>query len=159
MWPSRHRPKHRRKLSASWLLALGLTAVGSKALAVDFKSVGPGPAVMFDAPTQKARKLYIAPAGMPVEIVFVNGDWTRVRDAGGALSWMETRALSPRRTLIVEVPQASVRSTADDAAPVLFIAAKGVLLELAETVASGWIKVKHRDGETGYVKAAEVWGE
>jgi SH3-like domain-containing protein len=114
---------------------------------------------MFDAPAQKARKLYIAPAGMPVEVVFTNGDWTRVRDAGGALSWMETRALSPRRTLIVEVPQASARSAADDAAPVVFTVAKGVLLELAEPVVSGWIKVRHRDGETGYVKAAEVWGE
>jgi hypothetical protein len=35
---------------------------------------------------------------------------------------------------------------------------KDVLFELAEPVASGWIKVKHRDGQAGYVKAAEVWG-
>ena len=138
---------------------MGLVAASAQVLAVDFKSIGPGPAVMFDAPAQKARKLYIAPAGMPVEVVFTNGDWTRVRDAGGALSWMETRTLSPRRTLIVEVPQASVRTTADEAAPVVFTAAKGVLLELAEPVASGWIKVRHRDGETGYVKASEVWGD
>lgn len=138
---------------------MGLAATGGEALAVDFKSVGPGPAVMFDAPAQKSRKLYIAPAGMPVEIVFTNGDWTRVRDAGGALSWMETRSLSPRRTLIVETPQASVRSAADEVSPVVFNVTKGVLLELAEPVASGWLKVRHRDGETGYVKAADVWGE
>jgi len=103
---------HLRKLAASWFVAIGLVAASAQVLAVAFKSVGPGPAVMFDAPAQKARKLYIAPAGMPVEVVFTNGDWTRVRDAGGALSWMETRALSPRRTLIVEVPQASARSAA-----------------------------------------------
>ena len=139
---------------------LWLAAAGSgSALAADFKSVGPGPALMFDAPSQKSRKLYVAPAGMPVEIVFTNGDWARVRDAGGDLAWMESRSLLPRRMLIVEVPQASARAAPSESAPVAFNVAKGVLLELAEPVASGWIKVRHRDGETGYLKAAEVWGE
>lgn len=147
-------PRHLVALAALWF-----AAAGSEALAADFKSVGPGPAVMLDAPAQKSRKLYIAPAGMPVEIVFTNGEWTRVRDAAGDLSWIETRALSSRRTLLVDAPQVSARNAANDAAPVVFSAAKGVLLELAEPVVSGWIKVRHRDGETGYVKAAEVWGE
>lgn len=129
------------------------------ALAVDFKSVAAAPAVMFDAPGQKARKLFIAPVGMPVEVVLLNGDWTRVRDASGELSWMESRLLTPRRMLVVEAPVATVRASASDAAAVAFTAAKGVLLELAEPIASGWIKVRHRDGDSGFVKAAEVWGE
>jgi len=78
------------------LPALLWLALASGAAAADFKSVGPGPAIMYDAPAQKSRKLHVAPAGMPVEIVFANGDWTRVRDASGDLSWMETRLLSPR---------------------------------------------------------------
>ncbi|MFM7484790.1 MAG: SH3 domain-containing protein, partial [Burkholderiaceae bacterium] len=24
---------------------------------------------------------------------------------------------------------------------------------------SSWVKVRHRDGETGYAKASDVWGE
>jgi SH3-like domain-containing protein len=114
---------------------------------------------MYDAPAQKSRKLYVAPAGMPVEIIFVNGEWTRVRDAGGDLCWMETRFLSPRRTFVVEAAQISARAAASDTAPVVFTAAKGVLLELAEPISSAWIKVRHRDGETAYVKATEVWGD
>ena len=138
---------------------LWLAAASGAAVAADFKSVGPGPAVLYDAPAQKSRKLYVAPAGMPVEIVFANGEWTRVRDAAGDLSWIESRALSPRRTFVVEAAQLSARSAANDNAPVVFTAAKGVLLELAEPISSAWIKVRHRDGETGYVKAAEVWGD
>jgi len=139
--------------------ALWLAAAGGPASAADFKSVGPGPAIMYDAPAQKSRKLYVAPAGMPVEIVFANGDWTRVRDAAGDLSWMESRSLSPRRTFIVEAAQITARSAANDNAPAVFTAAKGVLLELAEPISSAWIKVRHRDGETGFVKASEVWGD
>ncbi|MFM8467967.1 MAG: SH3 domain-containing protein [Oxalobacteraceae bacterium] len=141
------------------LPALLWLALASGAAAADFKSVGPGPAIMYDAPAQKSRKLHVAPAGMPVEIVFANGDWTRVRDASGDLSWMETRLLSPRRTFIVEVAQLTARAAANDNAPAVFTAAKGVLLELAEPISSAWIKVRHRDGETGYVKAAEIWGD
>lgn len=141
------------------LTLLGWGLVSSHALAADFKSVGPAPAIMYDAPAQKSRKLHIAPLGMPVEIVFANGDWVRVRDAAGDLSWMESRSLSPQRTVVVEVTQATVRATAADSAPVVFNAAKGVVFDLAEPPASGWIKVKHRDGDTGYIKPIEVWGE
>ena len=147
------RARHLALPAVLWL------AAASGAAAADFKSVGPGPAIMYDAPAQKSRKLYVAPAGMPVEIVFANGDWTRVRDAAGDLSWMETRFLSPRRTFVVEVAQLTARSAANDDAPAVFTAAKGVLLELAEPISSAWIKVKHRDGETGFVKASEVWGD
>jgi len=34
-----------------------------------------------------------------------------------------------------------------------------VLLELVEAApAPGWTRVRHRDGTTGYVRVAEVWG-
>ena len=70
-----------RPLAPVALLALAL--VGA-AHAVDFRSVGPSPAVMYDAPATKAKKLFVAPAGMPVEIVIANGEWSRVRDAAAA---------------------------------------------------------------------------
>ncbi len=142
--------------SLSGILALMLSA---SVLAVDFKAVGTMPAVMYDAPGQKARKTFIAPPGMPLEIVLVNGEWSRVRDATGELSWVETRLLTDQRTLIVEVPQATVRTAANDSAAAVFTAAKGVILILAEPISSGWIKVRHRDGESGFIKASEVWGE
>ena len=140
-------------------LAVGLATFGTAAQAVDFRSVSPGPAVMYDAPGLKSKKVFIAPTGMPVELVLTNGDWSRVRDAGGDLAWIENKHLSNKRTLVVEAPQAAARASASDTAAVVFSAGKGVVLELAEPVSSGWIKVRHRDGETGYVKAADVWGE
>ncbi len=150
-------PRIRHVLAA--LLPATLAVLGTAAQAVDFRSVSPGPAVMYDAPGLKSKKVFIAPIGMPVELVLTNGDWSRVRDAGGDLAWIENKHLSNKRTLVVEVPQAVARASASDTAAVVFSAGKGVLLELAEPVSSGWIKVRHRDGEIGYVKAADVWGE
>ena len=138
--------------SAALLLAAGASH------ALDFKSVGAAPAILYDAPSTKGSKLFVAPRGMPVEIVLSYGDWVKVRDAGGDLAWAEARALSPKRTVVIKAALAKVRTTADDNAPLAFTADKGVLLELVEVAAGGWIKVRHRDGAIGYVKSSDIWG-
>ena len=60
------------------------------AAAFDFKTVGTHPVVLYDAPSVKGGKLFIAPSGMPVEVVLSYGDWVKVRDAAGDLAWTET---------------------------------------------------------------------
>jgi SH3-like domain-containing protein len=138
--------------------ALPLLAATTSAQALEFKSVGSDPAVAYDAPGAKGRKVFVVPRGMPVETILTYGDWTKVRDSSGDLFWLESKALTPKRMLIVKVANAKVRATADDTAALAFSVDKGVLLELAEPATSGWLKVKHRDGQSGYVKATEVWG-
>lgn len=150
-------------ISLAWRLRTLVVAVctltASGAHAVDFRSVGASPAVMYDAPSEKGRKVFVAPRGMPVEVVLSYGEWIKVRDAGGDLAWVETRALVPKRMLMVTAVNGKLRASADDAAPVVLTADRGVLLELAEPVVSGWIKARHRDGVTGFIKATDVWGD
>jgi SH3-like domain-containing protein len=124
----------------------------------NFGAIGNAPAVMYDAPTYKGIKRYIAPRGMPVEVVHVSGGWSKVRDVSGDMMWVETKSLGTKRTVVVTVPNAKVRVRAEESAPMLFSADKGVLLEIVEPVVSGWVRVMHRDGQTGYVRALEVWG-
>lgn len=138
---------------------LCLAAATGSAHAVEFKSVGPAPAILYDAPSQKGKKVYVAPREMPVEVVLTYGEWSKVRDATGELAWAESRALSPTRTVVTTVAGAKVRTAADEKSAVIFTADKGVLFELMEPPASGWVRIRHRDGQSGYAKVAEVWGE
>lgn len=142
----------------SILVLLGLSSVSGLSHALDFRSVGAAPVIMYDAPTARGIKLYVAPAGMPVEIILTSGSWCRVRDMNGDLSWIEAKDLITRRNLIVKVATARIRSTADESAAMVFSADKHVLLEMAEPAIGAWVKVKHRDGQTGYVRTSEVWG-
>jgi SH3-like domain-containing protein len=128
------------------------------ASAFDFKSVGATPAVLYDAPSLKGGKLFVAPRGMPVEVVLSYGEWVKVRDSTGEMAWTEAKLLSPKRMVVVRSANAKVRPTPDDAAIPLMSADKGVLLELADPTVSQWIKVKHRDGIIGYIKATDIWG-
>jgi SH3-like domain-containing protein len=126
--------------------------------AFDFKTVGNNPAILYDAPSIKGGKLFVAPRGMPVEVVLSYGDWVKVRDVGGDLAWTEAAALSAKRNVIVRNANVKVHAAADEGAATLMLVDKGVLLELVDPQAASWVKVRHRDGVTGFVKASDIWG-
>jgi SH3-like domain-containing protein len=147
------------KPAAMLAVAAAVSALAPAATAAEFKSVGAAPAIMYDAPSERGRKMFVAPRGMPVEVVLSYGEWTKVRDASGDLSWIEAKALDSRRHVVVNAPGAKVHSAPDEGSTVVFTVEKGVLLVLAEPISSGWIKIRHRDGQGGYVRAADVWGD
>lgn len=137
---------------------VGIYSFVNFANALEFKTIGASPVVLYDAPSVKGGKLYVAPRGMPVEVILTYGAWSKVRDMAGDLSWLESKELVARRNVIVRVSNAKVRVMPDETSALVFSADKNVLLELAESIAGGWIKIKHRDGQMGYIKASEVWG-
>ncbi|TMG75161.1 MAG: hypothetical protein E6H75_07065 [Betaproteobacteria bacterium] len=142
-----------RALAASVLLALA-----SSAAAGEFRSVAESGATMYDAPSVRAKKLFVASRLYPVEIVINIDNWAKVRDQAGDLAWVEKKALSDKRTVIVTAAIADARQAASDGAALVFRAQRGVALDLAEPPADGWIKVRHAEGQTGYVKTSQVWG-
>lgn len=127
------------------------------ALALDYRSVAEATA-LYDAPSQKAKPLYAIARGTPLELIVTVEGWVKVRDQKGDLAWIEKRLLAEKRTVIVRGDRAQVRDQADDKAPLVFDAEKDVVLDLVEPAAAGWARVKHRDGQQGFVKAAQVWG-
>jgi len=139
-------------------IAIALMLAAGAAVASDFRSIAENAAVMYDAPSARATKLFVAARYTPVEILVSLDQWVKVRDQAGDLAWVEKKSLSDARTVVVSVPQAEVRADANEQAPLAFRAQKGVALEIAELGASGWIKVRHRDGQSGYIRINQVWG-
>jgi SH3-like domain-containing protein len=140
------------------LLGFGMIAWGALAQGAEFRAVADVAAVLYDAPSAKAKKLYILNLGYPVEVVVVVEGWTKIRDAAGELAWMESKALAAKRTVMIKVPVAQVRQNADDQAPVVFQAQRDVILDLVDAERPGWLHVRHADGASGYIKPAQVWG-
>jgi SH3-like domain-containing protein len=132
-------------------------AAAAAVQAIDYRSVGEA-ALLFDAPSQKAKPVYAIARGTPVEAVVALDAWIKVRDQKGDLAWIEKRLLSEQRTVIVRADRAQVRAQADDRSDLVFEADRDVVLELTEGDAAGWARVRHRDGQQGYVRAGQVWG-
>ncbi|AJP49339.1 hypothetical protein PG1C_01805 [Rugosibacter aromaticivorans] len=126
-------------------------------LALDFLSVAV-PAVLFDAPSTKAKPLFVINPGTPVESIVSLEGWIKIRDNKGDLAWIEKKYLSETRQVIVVADRAQIRAAADDKAALVFEAERDVVLTLLEALPGGWAKVKHRDGQQGFIKSAQVWG-
>ncbi len=125
--------------------------------ALDYRSVNEA-AVLYDAPSQKAKPLFVIAPGTPVEVIVGLDTWVKVRDLKGDLAWIERGQLADKRTLQVRAEGAQIRAEANDAARLAFEAEADVLLEFLEPGPPGWVKVRHRDGIQGFVKATQVWG-
>lgn len=138
--------------------ALCLIGSASSAVALDYLSVGVPAAILYDAPSQQGKKLYLVRLQTPVEVVVRLEGWLKVRDAEGSLAWIESRHVSEQRTLIVTAARAEIRKTDREDAPVLAELDKWVAVEFIEPASPGWAKVRHRDGVTGYVRSMQVWG-
>jgi SH3-like domain-containing protein len=127
------------------------------AFALDYRSVAEATA-MYDAPSAKASPLFVVRPGTPVELVVSLEGWSKVRDSKGDLVWIEKKYLAEKRNVIVRSDRAQIRVAAEDKAALVFEAERDVVLELVEAAPGGWVKVRHRDGQGGFVKAPQVWG-
>jgi SH3 domain protein len=128
------------------------------ASAMDYYSVADNSAILYDAPSLKAKKIYVISRYSPLEEVVNLSNWVKVRDSSGTLAWIEKRSLSSKRFVMVTVPLADVRQAPNESAAVVAQAKLQVALELLEDAGVGWLKVSIPDGATGYVKATDVWG-
>lgn len=138
-----------------------LLALGGGARAAEFHATT-DVTVMYDAPSAKARPLFVLGRDIPLELIVSVEGWMKVRDAGGTVAWVDRKSVGDKRMLVVRAPVADILANPLDTAPVVFRAEQNVLLEVADTSygtsTPGWVKVRHRDGQVGYARIAQVWG-
>ena len=140
------------------LAALLLALAAAVAHAGEFKSVGEPAAVLYDAPSRNSKPLYVVSRHYPLELIVNLEAWVKVRDHTGALAWVERKLLVDQRMVVVTAPSAEARVRPEAVAPVAFVVAQNVALELLGFVPGGWLRVRHADGANGYLPVSAVWG-
>ena len=140
-------------------LALLMALFAAVANGAEFRAAAENAVILYDAPSTKARKLFIVNRGYPLEVVVQVEGWVKVRDATGALSWAEVKSLDNSRNVLVRAASVALRQKPADDAPVIAELRRDVLLELVDRPAGGWAQVRHRDAGAGFVRVADIWGE
>ncbi|HEY4999435.1 MAG TPA: SH3 domain-containing protein, partial [Usitatibacter sp.] len=103
-------------------------------------------------------RLFVASRFYPFEVLVKLDQWTKVRDVNGEVAWVENKSFGDSKTVLVIVPLADIRAAPNAQSPLVFEAYKQVLLEIVEPPADGWVKVRHRDGQQGFIRVSHVWG-
>jgi SH3-like domain-containing protein len=145
------------KLPIKLLIAFVLFMLLPSMAAAEFRSVIVPKAVVYDTPSAQGKKVYLLGQGYPVEVIVNLAEWVKVRDQKGGLSWIDAKQLSPNRTLLVVV-LADIKPSPDMGVASIGRLEKDVVIDLLEPAKSGWVKVKHRDGLTGFIQTSAVWG-
>lgn len=151
-----------RRATSAWrglvLAALAVAAAGDVA-ALDFRSTVDAMTILYDGPSLKSDKIFVVGRDYPFEVVVTLEGWVKVRDIAGApLAWVEKKSLGDKHMVIVKAPAADVLLAGESGAKVVFRTEQNVLLELVEPPVSGWARVRHRDGQTGFISISQIWG-
>lgn len=139
-------------------LVVGLALASASGAAAQFRSVGDDPTILYDAPSSKSKRMFVLGAGYPVEVIVAVEGWTKIRDAGGSIGWVEAKSLTSKRNVVVRANVAEVRAVADSGGKVAFKVARGVMLEWVETMPGGWVRVRHAEAGQGFVQSSDLWG-
>jgi SH3-like domain-containing protein len=149
---------HRR---LSLVLAVSAFASFAGVAHADFRQTSAEATIAFEGPSAKATRQYLYSRGTPVEVVVQIEGWLKVRDAQGALAWVEKKALTDRTNVQIKTPTADALAAPDAASPIVFRAENGVLLTLVTPQpqnTGAWAQVRHRDGQVGFIRVDALFG-
>ena len=131
----------------------------SQSAYAEFRSVSVSKTILYEAPSATTKRVYLVSEGYPLEVIVNLGDWLKVRDPYGALSWVESKNLQSKRTVIVKVDKANIFKEPELKSALLANIEKDVVIELSDPlITSGWIKVRYQQDLDGYIQASQVWG-
>lgn len=132
------------------MLCAGEAAAKRLAVSVDKANMRSGPGTNHEI-LWSAGKYY------PVDTLKKSGSWYKIRDFEGDEAWIHASLLKKIPAVIVKAPLVNVRENPGTGFRILFQAEKGVSFKRVAKKGS-WFKVKHADGEVGWIHKSLVWG-
>ena len=131
----------------------------SQSAYAEFRSVASSKTILYEAPSATTKRVYLVGEGYPLEIIVNLGDWLKVRDPYGTLSWVESKNLQSKRTVIVKADKANIYKDPESKSALVATIEKDVVIELSDPlIANGWIKVRYQQDLDGYLQTSQVWG-
>ena len=93
----------------------------------------------------------------PVDTIRRSGNWYKIRDFEGDMGWIHRSLLKKIPAVIVKRTIVNVRKGPGINFRVVFQAEKGVSFRLLKRKGK-WLKVRHEDGDVGWIHRNLVWG-
>jgi uncharacterized protein YgiM (DUF1202 family) len=95
--------------------------------------------------------------GFPLKVLDRKGGWVKVEDFEGDSGWIYGKLVAKNPHLIVKKKRVNVRSGPGGNYRLVGKANYGVVFKTIKS-SNGWVKVKHENGLTGWVRRDLLWG-
>jgi len=140
-----------------WLLSVAIAHAGIEMVSIAKEGVN-----MRSGPGTKYAIVWELGKGFPLRVIGSKGNWLKVVDFEKDEGWVYKPLVTKRPHLIVKVQKntakkINVRSGPGRQYKVIGMAYYGVVFKTMKR-GNGWVKVRHEDGLTGWVKRSLLWG-
>ena len=159
-----HNAKDRSKgiIRILFLLMFMTWSVCGQAAGMTMVSVSGEKVNLRKGPSTSSPIIWELGKGFPLKVVGSKGSWYKVSDFENDVGWIYKNLVSRKPHLIVKVnknskDQINIRSGPGTTYQVVGKAQYGVVFETLQQK-SGWVKVRHETGLTGWIKRSLLWG-
>jgi SH3-like domain-containing protein len=139
------------------ILAVLLTlSFASAGFAADYVSVKKDAVNIRSGPNTNTKVIWQVFEGFPLEVIKREGKWANVVDFEGDKGWIYETLISSKKTVIVNVETANLRSGSSTTDTIVATVKKGVVFEPLE-MKGDWMKIRYKDEITGWMHNSLLW--
>ena len=141
---------------SAMIISLFLLFSGMTVQAAEYVSIKKDGVNIRSGPSTKNPVLWEVFKGFPLKVLARKNDWVQVVDFEGDKGWIYASLLTNRKTVIVKVDTANMRSGPGTNFEIIATAKKQVVFAPVSQKGA-WIKVNYKDEITGWMHNSLVW--
>jgi len=145
-----------QRLSLGSIVALFLLSFAGAGHGAEYVSVKNDAVNLRSGPSTSDKVVWQVFESFPLEILKREGKWLNVIDFEGDKGWIYETLVSSKKTVIVNVDTANMRSGPSTNDSIIATVKKGVVFDVLE-MKSSWIKVRYKNELTGWLHNSLVW--
>ena len=135
------------------LFVLSLTVAGH---AAEYVSVKKDAVNIRSAPSTKGKVIWQVFENFPLQVIKREGKWANVVDFEGDKGWIYETLVTSKKSVIVNVETANMRSGSSTGDTIVATVKKGVVFEPLE-MKGDWMKVRYKDEISGWMHNSLLW--
>ncbi len=135
------------------LFVLSLTVTGH---AEEYVSVKKDAVNIRSGPSTKSKVIWQVFEGFPLEVIKREGKWANVVDFEGDKGWIYETLITSKKSVIVNVETANMRTGSSTADTIVATVKKGVVFEPLE-MKGEWMRIRYKNEITGWMHNSLLW--
>ena len=145
-----------QRLSLGFITALAVVFFAVTCFADEYVSVKKDGVNIRSGPSTKSKIIWEVFESFPLQVLERKDKWARVIDFEGDKGWIYETLIRDKKTAIVKVETANMRSGPSKNDPIIAVVKKGVVFESVETQGN-WMKLSYKNDITGWIHNSLLW--
>lgn len=145
-----------QRLSVVFITALAIVFFAGTCFADEYVSVKKDGVNIRSGPSTKNKVIWEVFESFPLQVIKRQDNWAHVIDFEGDKGWIYDTLIHGKKTVIVKVETANMRSGPSKEDQIIATVKKGVVFEPVETQGN-WMKLSYKDDITGWIHNSLLW--